>query len=436
MAERRHACADGLTPECFEKFPQYAKKVFAYRLMHTLCPARMTRKLRDSLWRALTRVPVSWIPFEYFIFPPDFDWSLIFPEDWTPGDPIPDGVIVEPDAEFPEDWTPGDPLPDGVTIDLPLILPPYWETQDPLPLGITVDPEFRIQIPQLKLMYIFIEPGRTWEEVFPNGWDPNTPLPDGASWTPYYTLPAMDPAGEQSVEPLTPEQLQKAVYARTGTRPPRRPLTAAQMRRGFAAQYGTEAPLYMGPWEPGPAHRPLGGVVEAEPWFYDAFDSIDPTVWDTWKWGTGALSIVNGWLRLFASVDWDGAGLLRNVYPVWPSNFDVEIKLNYQSGANYVYFEGLTGTHQVAIGWDPPNQIWLKDYPSGEKYYTVAWNKGDAYTWLLEFRNGYGNLYRDGQKVISNHHFREYTPGYASPTFEAYGVIDALIDYILITEVS
>lgn len=220
MAEIRHACADGLTPECFAKYPQYAKKVFAYRLMHTMCPARMTTKLREALWKALIRVPVSWIPFDQFIFPDDFDWSLVFPDDWTPEDPVPSCVIVEPGAEFPADWRPGDELPPGVTIDLSKILPPYWQTADSLPFGITVDPTYRIQIPELKLMYIFIRPGETWESVFPNGWDPTGPLPDGASWNPYLVFPDYVPA-------VTP-----------------------------ADKSGAEAPLYLPPWSAGPVHRP------------------------------------------------------------------------------------------------------------------------------------------------------------------------------------
>lgn len=233
MAEEKHACADGLTPECFAKYPQYAKKVFAYRLMHTLCPARMTTKLREALWKALIRVPVSWIPFDQFIFPEDFDWSLVFPDDWTPEDPLPYCVIVEPGAEFPDNWRPGDELTPGVTIDLSKILPPDWQTADPLPFGITVDETYRIQIPQLKQMYIFIRPGETWESVFPNGWDPTGPLPDGASWNPYLWFPDYVPTGDPTVEPLTPGQ-----------------------RAARRAPGGAVPPLFLPPGLQSPPHRP------------------------------------------------------------------------------------------------------------------------------------------------------------------------------------
>jgi len=176
MAEIRHACEGGLTPECFEEHPQYAKKVFAYRLMHTLCLACKTRRLRKSLWKALTEYPLSWMPPENFILPPGKIWEEVIPDDWTPKDPLPDGV--------------------------------------------TIDPAFRIEIPQLKQMHIFIEPGKTWEEVFPDGWKPTVPLPDGASQTPYYMPPAFDPADEKLIEPITPEQELKEIVDKYGVDTP------------------------------------------------------------------------------------------------------------------------------------------------------------------------------------------------------------------------
>ena len=411
MAEIRHACEGGLTPECFKKFPQYAKKVFAYRLMHTLCPARMTRKLRESLWKALTRVPVSWIPFEYFIFPPDFEWDLIFPEDWTPEDPPPEGVIVDPEVEFPEDWTPDDGLPDGVTIDLPLILPPYWETEDPLPFGITVDPEYRIQIPQLKLMYIFIAPGRTWEEVFPNGWDPNTPLPGGASWEPYYTLPVYDFAKDLSAEPLTPEQLQDAVFRKTGSRPRRQPLTPAQMRRGDAAQYGTAPPLYMGPWEPGPAHRPLGGAVAAEEiWFYDDFDNLTDAAWINDSYANGSATIVGGKLQLEGLDGDSGAGIHRTDPKGGILNFDLSFEQRYIEYEDYSYMYFYTGSHGLGIEFYPPNNISLP--PDKWWIQTDVGNYiGETITWKLEVRDGILTVYKNDVAVVTDHALAEQTYG-------------------------
>ena len=229
MAEERDACADGLTPECFEKHPRYAKKVFAYRLLQAISPKPLTTGLLGLFWKHLVQVPISWMEWEDFIIPDDIPLEEIIPDDWTPEDPLPeeltinlneiipddweegdelpDGVEIDPGTEipddwkvgdeipegihidieelFPDDWTIDDPLPEGIVVDIIEILPEVWTVGEDLPFGIKVNPNFRIPTDMLKTLGIYIEPGKTYEEVFPNGWDPTTELPDGASWEPY-----------------------------------------------------------------------------------------------------------------------------------------------------------------------------------------------------------------------------------------------------------
>jgi len=60
-----------------------------------------------------------------------------------------------------------------------------WTVGEDLPFGITVDPDFKLETAMLETLGVYVEPGKTYEEVFPNGWDPTGPLPDEASWKPY-----------------------------------------------------------------------------------------------------------------------------------------------------------------------------------------------------------------------------------------------------------
>lgn len=394
MAEIRHACADGLTPECFAKYPQYAKKVFAYRLMHTMCPARMTTKLREALWKALIRVPVSWIPFDQFIFPDDFDWSLVFPDDWTPEDPVPSCVIVEPGAEFPADWRPGDELPPGVTIDLSKILPPDWKIRDPLPFGITVDPTYRIQIPQLKLMYIFIRPGETWESVFPNGWDPNGPLPDGASWNPYLVFPDYVPA-------IGPEQ------------------EAADR----ASKNGTTPPLYMGPWEPGPVHRPPDAAVAAEEvWFFDDFLTLDLDVWNNTSTNENTATVSSGILRLDAPNTPGHARIQRTDGRNQPTNVDLTFQMALSPGEKYGGINTYVGMRSLDVRFYEPTRVDIWTNAGDYTTYVLPFSVTSYHVYRFEQREGLGAFYQDDVLIAAN------------IALETYGNYAVIMDLIAIAE--
>jgi len=140
MARKEHPCEDGLTPECFEKYPQWASQAFAYRLLCILFPPQITRRLQRLLTGAIVGpgavIPPGVIPPPGVIIPPDTE----FPPDWTPGDPAPPGVIIPPDTQFPPDWTPGDPAPPGVIIPPDTEFPPDWTPPDPLPPDVLPPP--------------------------------------------------------------------------------------------------------------------------------------------------------------------------------------------------------------------------------------------------------------------------------------------------------
>lgn len=135
-----HPCAEGLSAACFKAYPKWARQALAYKLLHIILPKQLTRKLPVTS----RPLPFFWNPeWEgWFIF--DFDpdappWELDW-SDWTPGDPLPPGLTINPNVVFPPGWTPGDPLPPGVIVPPGTFFPSNWKPWDPLPPGVTIDP--------------------------------------------------------------------------------------------------------------------------------------------------------------------------------------------------------------------------------------------------------------------------------------------------------
>jgi len=151
------SCLKRIDAECFRAHPAWAKRAFAYRLVHLLTPKPLTKRLPKGLRLALVAPGVE-IP---------------------PGVELPPGVVVSPGAEVPAGWTAGDPAPYGVTIPPGTVFPPGWTPGDPLPDGVTLDP------------------GAT----FPPGWTPGDPLPTGAIPPATYP-PGVDPSETGPTPPL------------------------------------------------------------------------------------------------------------------------------------------------------------------------------------------------------------------------------------------
>lgn len=137
MAVKDHPCKDGLTPECMRVYPSWARKMFAYRLLLTLCPHEITKRL-PKLKNLLPLLhPPDWPPETPWAPGYEVDPGGFFPPDWTPEDELPAEIIIDTGAVFPADWRPGDPLPAGITIDPGTIFPPGWTAGDPLPKGVS-----------------------------------------------------------------------------------------------------------------------------------------------------------------------------------------------------------------------------------------------------------------------------------------------------------
>ena len=128
-----HPCAEGLSSACFAAYPAWARQALAYKVLHVILPKQLTRRLPKGLGRALIGQGASLPPGLVFppgmAIPPGFTWPeswntwlffyfegdelpwLVFPEGWTPGDPLPPGVTIAPGAVIPSGWSPKDHPP-------------------------------------------------------------------------------------------------------------------------------------------------------------------------------------------------------------------------------------------------------------------------------------------------------------------------------------
>lgn len=95
-------CGDGLTADCFKQQPAFARRAFAYRLLHTITPKPLTKKLPEIFRRALVAKGIK--------IPPG--WSL------------PPGAVVPPGAELPIDAPGPGEMPVHVLPPPAQILPP------------------------------------------------------------------------------------------------------------------------------------------------------------------------------------------------------------------------------------------------------------------------------------------------------------------------
>lgn len=126
-----HPCIDGLSPSCYKAYPYWITRALAYKLLYAILPKEILPMLKadldlpfigpdatlpagvdlppGSIIPPNLPVPENWIPWFHFIFTGFEDPRTLFPKDWKPRDPLPQGVKVPPDYEIPSGWTPEDP---------------------------------------------------------------------------------------------------------------------------------------------------------------------------------------------------------------------------------------------------------------------------------------------------------------------------------------
>ena len=255
-------CRRALDAECFKQHPQWARRAFAYRLLHVFFPPWLSRRLPKFLRLPLVAPGVD-IPTEAY-FPPGsyFPPGTVFPPGWQPGDPPPPGVYIPPWMQLPPGWTPGDPLPPGVTVDPTIVFPPGWTPDDPLPPGVEIDPAI-VFPPDWTTADplptgLTIKPGT----FFAPGWTPDDPLPDGATIDPGAVFPLFwdkdDPLPPGVVvlpqAPFPPDWEAGDLLPESAILPTELPPSIQET--------GVLPPAYIQPWEPGPVYWPKAQAVE------------------------------------------------------------------------------------------------------------------------------------------------------------------------------
>jgi len=125
-----HPCEKGLTWDCFKEHPAWAKQAFAYRLLHTLFPGEITRRLPKGLWAPLIGPGVI-IPPGAVMDPGTVVFSgTVYPAGWEMGYPWPPGVIIPP--TLPPGYE-----PDGTTSPLYVRVWDAGPAHGPTPGGFT-----------------------------------------------------------------------------------------------------------------------------------------------------------------------------------------------------------------------------------------------------------------------------------------------------------
>lgn len=97
-----------LDAEAFRRHPAWAKRALAYRLLHTIAPPEITRRLQKIFRLALVAPGV----------------------DVPPGVDLPAGSVFGSGSTFPPGWEPGQPLPLGGMFPPGWFLPPDFEGFD------------------------------------------------------------------------------------------------------------------------------------------------------------------------------------------------------------------------------------------------------------------------------------------------------------------
>jgi len=357
MVTPKDPCMEGLTPDCFEEHPEWAKMAFAYRLLCAILPPWLTRRLQKYLLKAIfgpgVVYPPGYIPPPGWVFPP----GSIIPPDWEMGDPFPDVLTIPPDAVFPPGWKPWHPLPPGVFVDPSDLFPDGWTMGDPFPDGFVVDPD----------------------AVFPDGWTPDDPLPDGVTIDPEAVFPIgwifQEEPPEDAIEP------------------PKPPKDDPDSRI---------PPLYIEPWEPGPIKRPTDILPPSGPWFEDMFETFDLSVWDDRSSGEGSVTNPNGHLRFLNPFGGNLAEIKRVDSRPWPASFNLYFRLKYVAGSRTFKCDFWTGTNELQINFYPPDRIRINstDGP-GYREYNLGSYLGLWHIWNFYVVGGLCWVYRLGHLIDS-----------------------------------
>ena len=440
MDIKDHPCAQGLTEECFRAYPQWARKMFAYRLLLTLCPHEITKRLPQLKGLFPLLVPPDWPASDPWVPGYSIDPAAVFPPGWTPGDPLPDGVTLDPGTVFPPGWTAGDPLPDGVTLDPGTVFPPGWTTGDPLPDGVTLDPGTVFPpgwttgdpLPD----GVTLDPGT----VFPPGWTAGDPLPSGVTIDPGTVFPPGWSAGDPLPAGVTISPGAVFPPGWTAGDPLPAGVTIGVGQRPAVLGSGPVAPIYIAPWEPGPIHRPSDPPPEPDlpPWFYEPFDS-GIGVFTAYCAGGGTAVNSAGRAKLSVPADSGYASIYYDGFAEnFPVNYNLSFKLNIVGGSALIYVEIKTGTHRLYYSFYAPTEVYFM-IEGGNEYWDMDSYINEEINWETDVAGDIGDFYRGSELIKANMNLRDDAAApfiyiYATPWGAPNPDTTVYVDEILVQE--
>lgn len=196
-------------------------------------------------------------------------------------------------------------------------------------------------------------------------------------------------------------------------------------------------PLYSGPPSPGPggpSSPPRVGLAVSLPWFYDAFDTIDPAVWTDYSDGTGSTSIVGHKLKMFSSSGGDIAWLETDTDDTIPQAFTFEFELNVASGSGELRFFLYTGVYAWGIIFVAPDTLrFRRAVPDGYINIDVGDFMNQTYIWKFVFNGTTCDIYRGTDLIAAGLSINAHAAIKGRRVLDLEDILTAYIDNYTIT---
>lgn len=170
-------------------------------------------------------------------------------------------------------------------------------------------------------------------------------------------------------------------------------------------------PEYLSPFSGGPPGvRPGQISAPVEPWFYDAFNTLDLTVWEKYLDGAATIAVSSG-LCVWTSTGVDYCILRTAADSTIPDKWVFSIRLNIVShaGAAPDFFIVIySGSHAVKLRFNPPTTVWHAT-GAGSTEITVSNYVNQWNVWKLYYDDGYTDLWQGSTLLDSDQHHQHST---------------------------
>ncbi|KKN31455.1 hypothetical protein LCGC14_0823680 [marine sediment metagenome] len=171
-----------------------------------------------------------------------------------------------------------------------------------------------------------------------------------------------------------------------------------------------------------------------DPWFYDAFNSLDLAVWEKWLDGAATIGLYGDGNVRFLSQGTDYCILRTSADGTIPDSWvwTCRVKITDYSGVNPNFFMVIySGVYAVKIRFNPPTTIWHAT-GAGADEITVDNYMNDFHIFSLQFNGTTSDLYWDGILISSDQAHQAYVSSKGKISLDINNEITAFMDYISI----